>query len=643
MSKTFDEGGAKGLLLANLGVSESSCRIVFDSSANDVHGGAETTIPSNPAQDPTRYNDQDQPSRMAEGMMDITSLTEKLKSLLSEYCDDDDDDWDIDGSNGNANSLRSVPLVPQLSALRSEHEKLVELGCCGPDAATALASTIGPKTPAGKLRKYHANSEQEQDADYSIHKEAIERSHRKLNFSTEDINMTPRNDLFPNDGTDHHSKAFTLENETPMDEDYGGGFGYDDGVDDDDDHCFDAFIANARYSEVSLVPPTEQAGTSASNLMMQPQPSTFVANFIDAIASGTTVLSNSDYEYFSTKGNKSNNAWAGAAHWKRDNANAGNDTKSKKKGKASKKKSTKSKKRDVGDEAFVVFNPSVAPDLSHLLRPTTKRRGINTSSASMLLSKAMVTKYTDEENVLPHDVGFQNDNNHKNSLCQMTKLFLCPQMSILQPLDQNQMRPGKDDNTNVIEPKKMVEFNLPSNTEWDDDNDDGPGFDFGGDGDDDDDEFVVPLLDNVRKVDKIRVGYATVAKKVDVKRLKRDLWNELESHFINDTTTIEDNIDLPITDVSESETSLLTSSNGLPNPSEPSMISFQETVRILGQEQSQTDITLPFYFICILHLANEKGLRLEQGNDDAESTEAQQRLLSDFSIYRDELLSNDIY
>ena len=31
MSKTFDEGGAKGLLLVNLGVGSNGCNIVFDS------------------------------------------------------------------------------------------------------------------------------------------------------------------------------------------------------------------------------------------------------------------------------------------------------------------------------------------------------------------------------------------------------------------------------------------------------------------------------------------------------------------------------------------------------------------------------------------------------------------------------------
>ena len=253
----------------------------------------------------------------------------------------------------------------------------------------------------------------------------------------------------------------------------------------------------------------------------------------------------------------------------------------------------------------------------------------------------MIAKYTDEENVLPYDVGFRNDSIHQNSLYHLTKLFLYPQVSILQPLHQNQMNTCKDNSIVPVEPKKVVEFNLPSITDWDDDNDDGPGFDFGGGDDNDDDEFVVPLLENVRRVDKVRVGYATVAKKVDVKRLKRDLWSELESRFTESTLSIDNNIDLSTDDIETSPSSPIIGI--LPKSSEPTVVSFQETVRILGVEQSQADITLPFYFICILHLANEKGLRLEQGSDDNESSEEQQLLLSDFSIYRDELFTNDIY
>lgn len=43
-----------------------------------------------------------------------------------------------------------------------------------------------------------------------------------------------------------------------------------------------------------------------------------------------------------------------------------------------------------------------------------------------------------------------------------------------------------------------------------------------------------------------------------------------------------------------------------------------------ASQEKQTGVTLPFYFICMLHLANEKGLRLEGRRD-----------LSDFSVVSD--------
>jgi condensin complex subunit 2 len=95
MSKTFDEGGAKGLLLVNLGVGANGCNIVFDSKeeaasiAQDEEKEDERTI-----------------SNREEGMIDISSLNKKLESML-----------------GGA-SIESIPLVPQLRALREEFVQL---------------------------------------------------------------------------------------------------------------------------------------------------------------------------------------------------------------------------------------------------------------------------------------------------------------------------------------------------------------------------------------------------------------------------------------------------------------------------------------------------------------------------------------
>lgn len=137
-------------------------------------------------------------------------------------------------------------------------------------------------------------------------------------------------------------------------------------------------------------------------------------------------------------------------------------------------------------------------------------------------------------------------------------------------------------------------------------NDDG-GFTFayGGEDDefrDDDADYNIEF-DEVRKVEKIDIAYATVAKKVDVRRLKQDLWAELEDKTAWSAPpdeivgTEEEKGD----DIYEAE----------PPKGEPRFVSFKETVDRMEKAQSQSDVTVSFYFICCLHLANEKGLKLD--------------------------------
>jgi condensin complex subunit 2 len=124
--------------------------------------------------------------------------------------------------------------------------------------------------------------------------------------------------------------------------------------------------------------------------------------------------------------------------------------------------------------------------------------------------------------------------------------------------------------------------------------DDGPG--------DDDADYNIDF-DEVRKVEKIAIDYATVAKKVDVRRLKQDLWAELEDKTAwsappeKEDAAEEGNGD----DIYEV----------VPPKGDPQFVSFKETVEKMEMAQSQTDVTVSFYFICCLHLANEKGLKLD--------------------------------
>lgn len=103
-------------------------------------------------------------------------------------------------------------------------------------------------------------------------------------------------------------------------------------------------------------------------------------------------------------------------------------------------------------------------------------------------------------------------------------------------------------------------------------------------------EFVQPN----RKVDKIEIEFARKAKRVNVIKLKKDIWEEIEECEDKDSS----------------------------KPAEQrEKRSFCESIVKLEPKVDDTNVTIPFYFICLLHLANEKGLELE-GQDD----------LSDFQI-----------
>lgn len=76
--------------------------------------------------------------------------------------------------------------------------------------------------------------------------------------------------------------------------------------------------------------------------------------------------------------------------------------------------------------------------------------------------------------------------------------------------------------------------------------------------------------------------YAQSSKRVNVKKLKTDLWTKLESDCSGE--------------VNENHSS---------GP-EGKELSFQDVVCDIAQDQTQKDASLSFYFICLLHLANEK-------------------------------------
>lgn len=189
-------------------------------------------------------------------------------------------------------------------------------------------------------------------------------------------------------------------------------------------------------------------------------------------------------------------------------------------------------------------------------------------------------------------------------ITQLTRLFSRPNAVVRKTNDNNDEPMGKTVGFHDIDANALG-FNDDDDGGCFDDNNDG-GFNFAYDDEDDaprdDDADYNIEFDEVRKVEKINITYATVAKKVDVRRLKQDLWAELEEKTARVAPEVEDPAGEDDQDNIDGK---------VPSMGEARFVSFKETVDKMEMAQSQNDVTVSFYFICCLHLANEKGLKLD--------------------------------
>jgi condensin complex subunit 2 len=78
--------------------------------------------------------------------------------------------------------------------------------------------------------------------------------------------------------------------------------------------------------------------------------------------------------------------------------------------------------------------------------------------------------------------------------------------------------------------------------------------------------------------------YDKVSKRVNVHKLKGDISQHLHTKLA------------PITTVEEAKETVTVAKN----------LSFQEMVQELSENMQQKDVTISYYFICLLHLANEQ-------------------------------------
>jgi condensin complex subunit 2 len=419
-------------------------------------------------------------------------------------------------------------------------------------------------------------------------------------------------------------------------------FDYDGDDDDDDDAGFNDFLeldeCAAKYASTSFLndtPRMSETSYSAGQQLM-PQPVSTTVTFLDMISNGDSLVGGHMYGYFDLAALQkmiAGNTWAGASHWKKF------PTKKKMTALEESGSNTETKPgrmKKICKKTYQLLDFTTIPS-SGIYSPPKKAK--RSKADPLQLSEAVKRKNANSENCLPRDSGVGAE--------QLTRLFCRPKA---------QLRIGDFSEEHTSRQRKTVGFADDMNGDMlfnDESCDDGPGFQFNGGEDDDDshaegcvgnDDYAVKELAGIRKVAKVRVGFATVAKKVDVKRLKKDLWQELQSRIgvfdVDSSTDEEARTDQAADDAErQSLENAQDCSTKCEAASSGNELSFQRIVSHLDAQQSQVDVTLPFYFICVLHLANEKGLKLE----------AQGGNLKDFIVRKDdgtiiearEIFSND--
>lgn len=152
------------------------------------------------------------------------------------------------------------------------------------------------------------------------------------------------------------------------------------------------------------------------------------------------------------------------------------------------------------------------------------------------------------------------------------------------------------------------------------------------DGDGDGNDYASQLVSQPKRVKATFINFSKTAKKVDVKKLKDNIWKELTAQSLKRQPGADDldrrrnkkkaNMDLDGEDEGRDV-------EEQPNTEdEEDYIDYvkkeQKFTEVIGglskvyPEQKLREISVPFCFICLLHLANEKNLSIVGSEDLAE-------------------------
>ncbi|KFY18313.1 hypothetical protein V491_04790 [Pseudogymnoascus sp. VKM F-3775] len=122
--------------------------------------------------------------------------------------------------------------------------------------------------------------------------------------------------------------------------------------------------------------------------------------------------------------------------------------------------------------------------------------------------------------------------------------------------------------------------------------------------------FGTQLVTQSRRLRPEYVQYARVAKKVDVRRLKEELWKGMGVKGLHSEAPPDASgrLPTPVPEAEEKPDEVLQFTNVMQN------------LQTVYPKQAMNDISTSYCFICLLHLANEKGLVIEKQEGLAELT-----------------------
>ncbi|KAI9596341.1 condensin complex subunit 2/barren [Syncephalis fuscata] len=378
-------------------------------------------------------------------------------------------------------------------------------------------------------------------------------------------------------------------------DDIGGGVGENDDEDDEDDEDEDG---ERRQQRDTTSNPTEdeQGG--------------IIPNFSEADFLASMSNNNNDlFSYFDSALNKN---WAGPQHWKLLRPN---------KQLTSAEKTSQTVKTRKEKETFEIdFIKGDPVDMDALFAPAT---------ASINLPKTH--DRAEEQNLLPNDLHF--------SARRLLSLFAKPTLMFTGKGRRRYIDPDMErvsaDVDSVIRDAKFVEadnqdivginddldtmgdpiFNAPPGFDDDDDEVIGGGFDAGFEDEVDDDmpiifeaedtEYGNALVNATRTVKPAYINYAKTAKRVDVKRLKDNIWRKLTKK----TDQLENSADKE-EDIQDADLSTMTSPDTTQAQGEQRFTDIITGLKGVYAQETMKDISVSFCFICLLHLANEKNLKI---------------------------------